>query len=90
MCRFVRIGVCFVTGLLASTTFAQQPAASSVPNLIRFSGTFRDVPGVAPGSSTAVGVTFAIYKQQDGGPPIWQETQKRNHRCQRCLHRAAG
>ncbi len=26
-------------------------------------------------STTPVGVTFAIYKQQDGGAPVWQETQ---------------
>ena len=26
-------------------------------------------------SSTTVGVTFAIYKQQDGGAPVWMETQ---------------
>jgi hypothetical protein len=70
----VRVALCFVACLLASTGFAQQPASSSVPNLIRYSGTLKDGQATTV-SSTPVGVTFAIYKQQDGGAPIWQETQ---------------
>ncbi len=74
MRRLARLAFCFVTCLLASTSFAQQPTASSVPNLIRYSGTLNDVRAETA-SSAPVGVTFAIYKQQDGGAPIWQETQ---------------
>ena len=62
------------TLLFASICSAQQTATTSVPNLIRYSGTLKDAENVAI-SSTAVGVTFAIYKQQEGGAPIWQETQ---------------
>lgn len=75
MPRFVRIALCLVTCLLASTNFAQQPASSSVPNLIRYTGTLKDAQHVTLPPATPVGVTFAIYKQQDGGAPIWQETQ---------------
>jgi hypothetical protein len=59
---------------------AQQPSTVtmattiSVPNLIRYSGTLKDAQGTAAPSATT-GVTFAIYHQQDGGAPIWMETQ---------------
>src|SRR5664279_655336 len=46
----------------------------TVPNLIRYSGTVLQPRSVAV-SSPIVGVTFAIYKQQEGGAPVWLETQ---------------
>ena len=64
----------FSTLLLASLLPAQQTATTTVPNLIRYSGTLKDVQDTVPG--TTVGVTFAIYKLQDGGAAVWQETQK--------------
>jgi hypothetical protein len=64
------LALCTLT--LNSVGAAQQAATTSVPNLIRYSGTLKDAQGVAP---VAVGVTFAIYKQQDGGAPVWMETQ---------------
>jgi hypothetical protein len=65
----------FVTLLLVSTGSAQQTPTTAVPNLIRYGGTLKDAQGTAPIPSTTVGVTFAIYKQQDGGAPVWLETQ---------------
>jgi hypothetical protein len=59
--------------LLAGVSFAQQTPPSAVPNLIRYGGTLKDASG-APISATT-GVTFAIYKQQDGGAAVWMETQ---------------
>jgi trimeric autotransporter adhesin len=74
MRRTVVTLVCALATLsLASVISAQQPAAMTVPNLIRYGGTLKDVSG-APIAATA-GVTFAIYKQQDGGAPVWIETQ---------------
>ncbi|MGB8770546.1 MAG: hypothetical protein WCC92_13075, partial [Candidatus Korobacteraceae bacterium] len=61
--------------LLSSISSAQQTATTSVPNLIRNSGTLKDAQGAALASTTPVGVTFAIYKQQDGGAAVWMETQ---------------
>ena len=52
---------------------AQQIVTTAVPNLIRYGGTLKDANG-APIAATT-GVTFAIYKQQDGGAPVWMETQ---------------
>jgi len=53
---------------------AQQSAITTVPNLIRYGGTLKDAQG-APLASSTVGVTFAIYSQQEGGAAVWMETQ---------------
>ena len=69
------------TLLFASIISAQQASAiaatttASVPNLIRYSGTLKDAQGAALVSTAPVGVTFAIYNQEDGGAAVWQETQ---------------
>ena len=57
---------------LLSISSAQQTSTTAVPNLIRYSGTLKDAQG-APFSSATVGVTFTIYKQQDGGAAVWLE-----------------
>ena len=50
------------------------PASSAdVPHFVRFSGTARDAQG-KPLSGT-VGVTFALYQEEQGGSPLWLETQ---------------
>ena len=59
--------------LFVSTSPAQQAGTITVPNLIRYGGTLKDASG-AP-MTAATGVTFAIYKEQDGGAPVWTETQ---------------
>jgi hypothetical protein len=41
--------------------------------LVKFSGTVRDEEGKP--QSGVVGITFALYKDQDGGAPLWLETQ---------------
>src|SRR5579862_1853110 len=48
-------------------------AAYSIPALIQFGGVLVDVNG-KPMTGT-VGVTFAVYKNQEGGAPLWVETQ---------------
>ena len=63
-----------VTLLFVSISSAQQAPSTAFPNLIRYSGTLKDVQGTVP-PGTPLGVTFAIYKQQDGGAAVWQETQ---------------
>jgi len=59
---------------LTCVGLARQTTVISVPNLIRYGGTLKDAQG-APVASATVGVTFAIYKQQDSGAAIWMETQ---------------
>src|SRR6266446_2669397 len=50
------------------------PAQSVVvPRLVKFSSTAKDQLGHSPAG--VVGVTFAIYKDQEGGATLWMETQ---------------
>ncbi len=72
----LRCSVCalFLFFVSLSGGFSQQaPPASAVPNLIDFGGTLRDTNG-AP-TTTVTSVTFAIYRQQEEGAPLWIETQ---------------
>jgi hypothetical protein len=79
----MKLRACFVIVSFLSaavcTTLAQTAvpnsslAATQVPRLIKFSGVAQDqahkpVSGV-------VGVTFSLYKDQQGGSPLWVETQ---------------
>src|SRR5215469_462910 len=48
----------------------RQPARKPVPGLVQFSGTLPDAAAMP-----AVGVTFALYEEQEGGVPIWVEIQ---------------
>ncbi|MGH9650883.1 MAG: hypothetical protein ACRD3I_10480, partial [Terriglobales bacterium] len=45
----------------------------SVLRLVKFSGVIRD--GMGQPRTGVVGLTFAIYKEQEGGAPLWLETQ---------------
>src|SRR5215470_8848305 len=47
---------------------AQQTAV--VPRLVQFSGMVKEAAG-----KPVAGVTFALYKDQEGGAPLWMETQ---------------
>jgi trimeric autotransporter adhesin len=63
--------------LCAAGSHAQQPVATEsnaiVPPLINFSGVLTDGGG-KPLTDT-VGVTFSLYAEQQGGAPLWLETQ---------------
>ena len=61
------------SGLLVGQRPATAPPAGIVPQLVNFSGKATDGQG-NPISGVA-GVTFAIYKEQAGGAPLWMETQ---------------
>ena len=47
--------------------------ALPVPRLVKFAGTMKDELGKS--RTGVVGVTFAIYKEQEGGAALWLETQ---------------
>jgi hypothetical protein len=47
--------------------------AGTVPSLVSYSGTLRDASGRTVTSIT--GVTFLLYKDSQGGAPLWVETQ---------------
>src|SRR5450631_4152683 len=62
--------------LLSNPNLAQaqtSAAATTVPRLVRFSGTARDLNGTP--QSGVVGITFSLYGEQTGGAPLWLETQ---------------
>ena len=72
------VGVWISLLLLGFTipALAQQTAAVSaavVPSMVNFSGTLTDLNG-KPITSIA-GVTFYLYKDSQGGAPLWMETQ---------------
>jgi hypothetical protein len=46
---------------------------SVVPTVVQFSGVLTNSNGKAP--SGIMGVTFSLYAEQEGGPPLWMETQ---------------
>lgn len=52
-----------------------RPAAASgaVPSLVNYSGVLKDANGRTRTSIT--GVTFLLYQDEQGGPPLWMETQ---------------
>ena len=56
-----------------SSNVTAAPATSGIPSLVRFSGVAKEVDGAS--LSGTVGVTFAIYKEQQGGAALWLETQ---------------
>ena len=61
--------LCLV-GSIAAQTAGGGSAAGSVPPLVQFSG-------VVNGQRTAgmAGITFSLYAEQEGGSPLWLETQ---------------
>ncbi len=71
-----RIAGGLLVALMAASTFtyAQSAAVSSVvPNVVNYSGTLTDASGKP---LTAIsGVTFSLYKDSEGGAPLWMETQ---------------
>jgi hypothetical protein len=74
------VTACVATALLcllsATALYAQQASSSAVtavPRLVRVTGTFVPVGGT-PAASVET-VTLAIYAEETGGAPLWQETQ---------------
>jgi hypothetical protein len=72
----VRIGLVLVFLSCALPVIAQQAATSGdgiVPAMVNFSGTLTDGNGKL--LSGLMGVTFYLYKDAQGGSPLWLETQ---------------
>ncbi|MGA1989099.1 MAG: hypothetical protein ABSG72_22705, partial [Candidatus Sulfotelmatobacter sp.] len=59
--------------LLGSLTAQQNPANATVPPLIQFSNVATDEGGNT--LSGVVNITFSLYSGQQGGEPLWTETQ---------------
>src|SRR5579864_5658273 len=67
LCVYALLVCCALPG------FAQQPAAAAaneiVPRMVNFSGVLTDVNGKP--LTGVVGVTFYLYKDAQGGAPLW-------------------
>jgi hypothetical protein len=62
--------------LISQSSLIEQSAASQVPHLIPYSGYLLDESGKPIKVPTEI--TFAIYKEQQGGPQLWIEIQNVN------------
>ena len=58
---------------VAGRSAAANVAPTVVPNLVKFSGVLTDKNGKPQPEIT--GVTFLLYKESNGGAPLWIETQ---------------
>jgi hypothetical protein len=58
---------------MAAQTAGSSPASAQVPLLMNFSGVLADINGKP--LTGLVGVTFSLYQEQQGGSPLWLETQ---------------
>ena len=65
----VLLGIC----IAATSVWGQVQANSTVPRVVNYAGLAKDADGKA--FSGTVGATFAIYADQQGGSPLWMETQ---------------
>ncbi len=64
----------FRAGAQVTETSLQPSATGAIlPNLVRFNGRAADASGKP--LSGLVGITFALYEQETGGPALWLETQ---------------
>ena len=57
----------------AAQSTSNVSSTEAVPRLVKFGGSVKD--DVGHPKTGVVGVTFAIYKDQEGGAPLWLETQ---------------
>jgi len=76
MSRFTRL--LFAVVFVVLPAFAQQSSApvaagAGVPTLVSFNGVLKDIDGKP--LHNVVGVTFSLYREQEGGAPLWLETQ---------------
>jgi hypothetical protein len=67
--------LCLIALLASSLSQAQTSNATStiVPRLVRFAGVAKDADN--KNLAGTVGMTFLLYKDQQGGAPLWMETQ---------------
>jgi len=79
--KHIRVSIILSLAVLlcALEAQAQQPSPQAsnqtpvVPHLVKFSGSVKDLNG-KPLTGIA-GITFALYKDDQGGAPLWIETQ---------------
>src|SRR5688500_14204671 len=74
MQRISAVPICLFIALIIPTVSAAQSTPSvTVPRLIQITGMFQPVDGQPP--SAVEIVTLSVYREADGGLPVWQERQ---------------
>jgi hypothetical protein len=65
------------TAIQHSSTPIAASAATAVPSLVPYSGEAiaSDGKPLGNGQGAEIGVTFQIYRDEQGGEPLWVETQ---------------
>jgi len=69
----VVVGFLLLVLSLSAQTAGSSPAVAQVPPLIQFSNVATDVNGKP--LTGVVGINFYLYREQQGGSPLWLETQ---------------
>ena len=70
LCAIAVLSMCLWSSV---SLLAQSQTSSTMPRLVMYSGVAKDTSGKA--LSGTVGITFALYSAQEGGVPLWLETQ---------------
>ena len=65
--------VCCVASLCCGQATGQVTGTAVVPPLVKFTGTLSNANGKP--MTGVVGVSFFLYKDAEGGAPVWMETQ---------------
>jgi hypothetical protein len=75
ICLCMLVVFCFSSGLAqqSPTTTSEGGEHTAVPTLVNFNGAVTDAN--AKSLAGTVGVTFYLYSTQQGGAPLWLETQ---------------
>jgi hypothetical protein len=71
--RIITLPMVLCLALLFAQDSPKATTPTTVPRLVRFTGIFHAANNLPVGSTE--GVTFAIYRDEQGGNPLWQETQ---------------
>jgi trimeric autotransporter adhesin len=76
--QFLRAAMIMAVCLTPFSIMAQQTPSTTavVPNVINYSGVLTDLHGKP--LTSIQGVTFLLYSSQQGGTPLWMETQNIN------------
>src|SRR5260221_12408317 len=64
--------LCLVVPIVFQLAAVHAQQTASVPRLVRFTGTLHGPVNLPTG---IVGASFAIYREQEGGTPLWVEEQ---------------
>jgi len=73
LCQRISISFAMFSILLSALYGFAQSQASAVPHLVKYAAVVKDASG-KPLTGT-VGITFALYAAEQGGSPLWLETQ---------------